>query len=58
MPCAYLMGVDWKDAFEVGELLGTKTFVNEFVAYRTLGKTYIENRKKGLSGPKISVGSS
>ncbi|MBI4544991.1 MAG: NupC/NupG family nucleoside CNT transporter [Gemmatimonadetes bacterium] len=32
-PLAWLMGVPWKDAVAVGELLGIKTAVNEFVAY-------------------------
>ncbi len=49
------MGVEWNDAFKVGELLGMKTFVNEFIAYKKLGTTYINNRKMGLSGPKLSV---
>ncbi|XP_065057423.1 solute carrier family 28 member 3-like [Rhopilema esculentum] len=53
MPLAYIMGVEWNDAFEVGKLLGIKTFLNEFVAYKELAKM-IENREKGLAGPKIS----
>ncbi|XP_072441897.1 solute carrier family 28 member 3-like [Chiloscyllium punctatum] len=36
MPLAFLMGVDWNDSFMVGELLGVKTFFNEFVAYERL----------------------
>lgn len=32
-PLAWVMGVPWKDAQLVGQLLGTKTVVNEFVAY-------------------------
>ena len=55
MPLAYIMGVEWNDAFEVGKLLGIKTFLNEFVAYKELSKM-IENREKDLAGPKISVG--
>jgi nucleoside permease NupC len=35
-PFAYLMGVDIKDCTAVAELLGTKLFVNEFVAYEEL----------------------
>ena len=54
MPLAYIMGVEWDDAFEVGKLLGIKTFLNEFVAYQELAKL-IKNRKEDLSGPKISV---
>jgi CNT family concentrative nucleoside transporter len=41
-PLAWLMGVPWKDAATVGNLLGIKLSLNEFVAYGTLG-TYIEN---------------
>ena len=41
-PLAWLMGVSWKYAGEVGNLLGMKIALNEFVAYGTLG-TYIQN---------------
>ncbi len=41
-PVAWLMGVPWKDAALVGNLLGVKLSLNEFVAYGTLG-TYIGN---------------
>jgi CNT family concentrative nucleoside transporter len=33
-PLAWLMGIEWKDAHEVGRLLGEKTIFNEFVAYK------------------------
>jgi CNT family concentrative nucleoside transporter len=36
-PLAFLMGVPWADAPEVGALLGLKTVINEFVAYQQLG---------------------
>jgi CNT family concentrative nucleoside transporter len=36
-PVAWLMGVPWKDAPFVGALFGTKTVLNEFLAYRDLG---------------------
>ena len=35
-PLAWVMGVPWEDAPEVGTLLGIKTAVNEFVAYLQL----------------------
>jgi CNT family concentrative nucleoside transporter len=35
-PLAWLMGVPWQDAPQVGSLLGIKTVVNEFVAYLQL----------------------
>ena len=36
-PLAWLMGVSWQHADEVGNLLGIKISLNEFVAYGTLG---------------------
>ena len=35
-PLAWLMGVPWRDAVEIGSLLGIKTVANEFVAYLQL----------------------
>jgi CNT family concentrative nucleoside transporter len=35
-PVAFLMGVPWEDAFNVGTLLGKKLIINEFVAYLDL----------------------
>ena len=37
-PIAWLMGVPGKDIFLVGQLLGEKTILNEFYAYKTLGE--------------------
>lgn len=37
-PVAWLLGVSWKDAVLVGQLLGEKTILNEFFAYASLGK--------------------
>jgi CNT family concentrative nucleoside transporter len=36
-PVAWLMGVSWKDAQTVGNLLGTRLVLNEFVAFLELG---------------------
>lgn len=36
-PIAWAMGVSWKDAVEVGNLLGTRMVLNEFVAFLKLG---------------------
>jgi CNT family concentrative nucleoside transporter len=36
-PIAWAMGVPWKDATTVGNLLGTRMALNEFVAYSKLG---------------------
>ena len=38
-PFAFLMGVAVEDCRAVSRLIGTKIFVNEFVAYTELGKT-------------------
>jgi len=37
-PVAWLMGVSWKDAPAIGNLLGTRLVLNEFVAFIDLGK--------------------
>jgi CNT family concentrative nucleoside transporter len=37
-PLAWLMGVPWQDATQVGALLGIKTVLNEFLAYLELAK--------------------
>ena len=36
-PIAWAMGVPWRDATTVGNLLGTRMALNEFVAYARLG---------------------
>ena len=36
-PVAWLLGVPWNDAATVGNLLGTRMVLNEFVAYAQLG---------------------
>jgi CNT family concentrative nucleoside transporter len=37
-PVAWAMGVSWKDSQVVGNLLGTRMVLNEFVAYANLGQ--------------------
>ncbi|RUS70132.1 hypothetical protein EGW08_022103 [Elysia chlorotica] len=54
MPLAYLMGVEWKDAGIVAELIGIKTFLNEFIAYDKLS-VFITNRIECLPGTVLSV---
>jgi CNT family concentrative nucleoside transporter len=36
-PVAYLLGVSWEDSRKVGGLLGTRTVLNELIAYGELG---------------------
>jgi CNT family concentrative nucleoside transporter len=42
-PVAYLLGVPWEDVREVGKLLGTRTVLNELIAFNALGQL-IENK--------------
>jgi CNT family concentrative nucleoside transporter len=47
-PVAWSMGVPWKDAPAIGNLLGTRMALNEFVAYKALGDLI----NQGLLDPK------
>ena len=37
-PVAWLIGIPWKEAPIIGNLLGTRTIINEFLAFNELGK--------------------
>jgi concentrative nucleoside transporter, CNT family len=37
-PVSWLLGVSWKDCTQIGNLLGTRMILNEFVAFVDLGK--------------------
>ena len=50
-PLAYCLGVPWKDAVVVGGMMGTKTVVNEFVAYLDLAAAL----REGSLSPKSVV---
>jgi CNT family concentrative nucleoside transporter len=50
-PLAFVMGVPWEDASHVGALLGIKTVLNEFIAYRELGQ-YMQ---AGVIGPRSAL---
>jgi concentrative nucleoside transporter, CNT family len=47
-PLAWLMGVEWQDAILVGQLLGEKTILNEFIAYPHLGIIQDELSQKSV----------
>jgi concentrative nucleoside transporter, CNT family len=47
-PVAWAMGVPWQDASKIGNLLGTRMALNEFVAYSQLGPMF----KAGEIGAK------
>lgn len=46
MPLSWIMGVPWKECEDVGYLIGIKTVVNEFIAYKELG---VYKKQKRLS---------
>jgi CNT family concentrative nucleoside transporter len=50
-PLAWLMGVPWQDAVQVGGLLGVKTVLNEFIAYRELASMI----EAGALAPRSAV---
>ena len=37
IPVSWALGVEWGDCEAVGNVIGTKTFLNEFVAFELLG---------------------
>ncbi|PWH86572.1 NupC/NupG family nucleoside CNT transporter [Brumimicrobium oceani] len=50
-PVAWLMGVPWQDSMIIGQLLGEKTIINEFVAYPHLGELQDE-----ITGKSVIIG--
>jgi CNT family concentrative nucleoside transporter len=50
-PVAWLIGIPWHDAPIIGNLLGTRTIINEFLAFNELGKL-----KATLSPRTFSIG--
>jgi len=51
-PLAFVLGVPWHDAARVGEMLGVKTVLNEFIAYQMLA-----DAKPGLDPRSIVIAS-
>ncbi|XP_067275084.1 sodium/nucleoside cotransporter 1 isoform X2 [Pseudorasbora parva] len=47
MPVAFMMGIPYEETFTVAELIGTKLFLNEFIAYEKLS-VLKENRMNGI----------
>ncbi len=45
-PVAWLIGIPWKECHTIGNLLGTRTIINEFLAFQQLGplKHHISDR--------------
>jgi CNT family concentrative nucleoside transporter len=50
-PVAWLLGVSWKDASAVGDMLGTRMVLNEFIAFIHLGelKNVLDHRSFVIS---------
>lgn len=44
MPLSWIMGVPWESCGDVGNLIGLKVAVNEFVAYQKLGEYKLEGK--------------
>lgn len=53
-PLVFLMGVDWSDSALVAELIGMKTFLNEFIAYDRLG-AYIKEEQLSARSEVIAT---
>ena len=53
-PIAFLMGIPWGEAVQVGSLLGQKTVLNEFVAYLNLANG-IASGEITLSGRSLII---
>ncbi|XP_026112984.1 sodium/nucleoside cotransporter 2-like [Carassius auratus] len=47
MPVAFMMGIPYQESFTVAELIGTKLFLNEFIAYEKLS-VLKNNRLNGI----------
>ncbi|XP_076328161.1 solute carrier family 28 member 3-like [Tachypleus tridentatus] len=50
VPLAFLMGVEWNECEQVARLIGLKTVVNEFIAYKQLGEmTTLSPRSQAIA---------
>lgn len=54
-PLAFVMGVATPDCGRVGELIGVKTFLNEYIAYTELGKLPLCKVGKSLLQVKLNL---
>jgi concentrative nucleoside transporter, CNT family len=48
-PCAWLMGVPWKDCTAIGQVLGERVVLNEFIGYISLNRLQVEPRSYTLA---------
>ncbi|WP_263416559.1 NupC/NupG family nucleoside CNT transporter [Terriglobus albidus] len=51
-PVAWLIGIPWHEARTVGDLLGTRAILNEFIAYKNLGDLA---NAHGISARSLSI---
>lgn len=49
IPVAWIMGVNWDQCEKVGQLIGIKTMVNEFVAFSRMQNMTLEPRNKVIA---------
>ncbi|XP_031330960.1 solute carrier family 28 member 3-like isoform X2 [Photinus pyralis] len=49
MPISFIMGVPWDESEMVGKLIGIKTVVNEFAAFKEMGKMVLTKRTKMIA---------
>ncbi|XP_030621194.1 sodium/nucleoside cotransporter 1 [Chanos chanos] len=54
MPLAFVMGIPYEESFIVAELIGTKLFLNEFIAYEKLS-VLKNNRLENLNDPSLDL---
>jgi CNT family concentrative nucleoside transporter len=54
-PVAWVMGVEWKDCGHAGQLLGLKTFANEFVAYEKMSTWLDPNSPVKLQPRTVTI---
>ncbi|XP_048763620.2 sodium/nucleoside cotransporter 2-like isoform X2 [Ostrea edulis] len=54
IPFVFLMGVPWSDCRVIGEVVGLKTIINEFVGYERLG-TYIKANRVSRRAETIAT---
>jgi pyrimidine nucleoside transport protein len=49
IPVSYIMGVEWDECEKVGQLIGIKTMVNEFVAFQKMSTMTLSPKSKVIA---------
>jgi CNT family concentrative nucleoside transporter len=55
-PLAWIMGVPWKDCTIIGQLIGEKTVLNEFVAYMHMSQWAAANTAAPMERRSFMIG--